>query len=106
MEKIQFKGYLESAKVIKAEDPCLVIAKLIVSQADPHHRVNQDSTINVLIAREPLSFLLKVGPGDLIHILGHFNERHQLVLEKYLIQEKNAVEIDPRLTGYPPKKEF
>lgn len=105
MEKIQFKGYLESAKVVRADDPCLVVAKINVSHPDPNHRVLKDTRINLLIARDPLTFLLKVGPGDLIHVLGHFNNRHQFVLEKYLIQEKNAVEIDPRLTGYPSKKD-
>lgn len=104
MEKYQFKGWVSQQKIIKAQDPTLVLFKirLVNHPINPNHQIDQEMTS--LIAKQALTFLLQVQVGDLVIIYGHYNNKGQFITEKYLVQEKIPRPEDQLLQQYPHKK--
>lgn len=105
-EKQQFKGIVTSQKIIKASDPTLVLfkLKLIDSSINPKSLIQKE--IVALIVRRPLTFLLEVQPNDLIIIYGHFNQRKQFIVERYLIQNHQTQKTQKIVQRYPKRKEY
>lgn len=130
-KKSQFKGQVTYQKIIKAEDPTLVLFKLALINSNdteippdlptnslqgnpliekPLTNKENDTDIltseefTALIARKPLTFLLEVGIGDIIIIYGHFNYKKQFITEKYLIQFKENNTTIPAHLIYPQQK--
>lgn len=96
-EKLQFKGKVLRQKIIKASDPTLVYVELETEQ----------QTVNCLLAKRALTFMMEVIEGDQIAVFGHFNSKKQFVIERYLTQSKHDPlgEFLPPHLRYPRKKD-
>lgn len=96
-EKLQLKGKVLRQKVIKASDPTLVYVELQTDQ----------ETVNCLIAKRALTFMMEVVDGDEIMVYGHFNPKKQFVIERYLTKSKHDPqgEFLPPHLRYPRKKD-
>ncbi|AXY24817.1 hypothetical protein CL176_01615 [Suicoccus acidiformans] len=96
-QKEAFRGIVEKAKLIQAEEPVLAYAKI---------RVDSDQSLHCLIAKKPLTFLYEVQADDEISVYGHFNQQKQFVVERYLSSSKYAQAPDyPAHLEYPHKKD-
>ena len=132
-DKFQFKGRVTYQKIVKAQDPTLVLFKLKLidhdhynsmptspTSSDFHSQLIEDSKaiqkdlsskidsskeFSALIARKPLTFLLEVSIDDIIIIYGHFNHKEQFITEKYLVVNKQKPAATPPHLTYPTKKD-
>lgn len=105
-EKIQFKGYVTYQKIIKASEPTLVLFKLELFDHPLNPSSLRGQEITAIIAKKALTFMLEVSKGDQIVIFGHYNQRKQLIVEKYLIEIKTKTEAVNHIRKYPKRKEF
>ncbi|WP_124058555.1 hypothetical protein [Vaginisenegalia massiliensis] len=96
METRTIIGLVETLKLIKAQDPALVHLKVLTS--------NQE-TIHALVAKQAYDFILKVQVGDELSLFGHYNQRKQFIIDKYLIrhQAPQVNSLPPHLS-YPSKR--
>lgn len=98
MERFQYSGRVNKLKLIKADQPTLAYVEL---------EVEQSQVVKAIIAKEALSFLYEVQQGDRIAVYGHYNDRQQFVIERYLTPNKNRPSSDlPDHLSYPPRKPF
>ncbi|MBG9980834.1 hypothetical protein HZY91_07815 [Facklamia sp. DSM 111018] len=103
-EKVQFKGQVTYQKIIKASQPTLVLfkLKLLDHPLNPPLLIGQE--ITAIIARKALTFMLDVSKDDQIVIFGHYNQRKQLIIEKYLIESKSKIKELNHIHKYPKRK--
>ena len=104
-KKIQYKGQVIKYKLVQAQDPSLVVfkLKLIDHPLNPTDLVHQD--INCLITYRALSFILRVHIGDIIVIYGHYNQRKQFIVQRYLV-EQTALTPQDRSQAYPKRRTY
>ena len=58
-----------------------------------------------IFARKALTFMLEVQVGDIISIYGHYNQRQQFIIEKYLIKQK-MIQTNEQPFNYPKQKRY
>lgn len=81
MEYISLKGMINSTIKVISFTPYLVRFKL----------KTPEQSYNCLVAKDAFNFVYMAQEGAPISIFGHFNKRHQLIVDKYHI--KNGIEI-------------
>lgn len=104
-KKIQYKGQVINYKLVQGQGTSMVVfkLKLIDHPLNPTDLVHQD--INCLIAYRALSFILKVHIGDIIVIYGHYNQRKQFIVQRYLV-ERAAPTPQDRSQAYPKRRTY
>lgn len=97
-EKYSYQGRVCQLKLIPTQQNPLVHVKLALSNRE---------TINALIGRKALSFLLDVQEGDQVAIFGHYNHKQQFIIEKYLNAKSHSNQRPdlPSHLHYPHRKE-
>lgn len=96
--KQSLTGTVKKIKIIRAENPTMAYVKL---------HLDSQQEISAIIAKNTLTFMLDVQIEDIIHVYGHFNDRQQFIIEKYLNSNKihNHHLNLPKHLAYPHKKE-
>lgn len=97
-ENFVLEGRVQKLKLIKAQDPTLVHVTL---------ETEEGKHVRCLIARKALTFLMEVQEGDDVNFFGHYNQRGQFVIQKYLNAHKHHpldLPLPPHLK-YPHRKE-
>ena len=87
LDKLQIKGQLVKSKFIQAKDAQLLYIQVLSKQ---------NETINALLAKHGLEFLMDHQEGDPVTLYGHYNQKHQFVVEKYLSAQKGTSLYDPK----------
>lgn len=95
----RFQGHVTQQKIIQAQNPTMVLIKL---------RLANDNEMVAILARHALTFMLEVQVGDLIMIYGHYNQRKQFIIEKYLLKHKVQPESKDTQSHlrYPKQKRY
>lgn len=78
MEFISIKGTISSAIKVISFSPYLVRFTLSTSEQD----------YNCLVAKDALNFMYVAETDAPISIYGHFNQRHQLIIDKYSVRSR------------------
>ncbi|MCP8855253.1 hypothetical protein K9848_03490 [Latilactobacillus sakei] len=81
MEYISLKGTINSTIKVVNFTPYLVRFEL----------KTPEQSYNCLVALDTFNFMYLAQEGAPISIFGHFNKRHQLIVDKYHV--KNGIEI-------------
>lgn len=79
MEYISLKGTINSAVKVVSFTPYLVRFEL----------KTPEQSYNCLVAKDAFNFVYLAQEGAPISIFGHFNKRHQLIVDKYYV--KNVI---------------
>ena len=92
------KGRVVKLKLIKAQEPTLVHVSLEIESGE---------LVRCLIAKQALTFMMEVQEGDQISVFGHYNQRQQFVIQKYLTAYKHdPLDLPlPKHLKYPHRKE-
>lgn len=96
MEHEHFTGKVISQKIIQADNPTMILIKLLL---------DNDTEMLAIFARKALTFMLEVQVGDIISIYGHYNQRQQFIIEKYLIKQK-MIQTNEQPFNYPKQKRY
>ncbi|WP_185150152.1 hypothetical protein [Fundicoccus ignavus] len=96
MEHEHFTGKVISQKIIQADNPTMILIKLML---------DNDTEMLAIFARKALTFMLEVQVGDIISIYGHYNQRQQFIIEKYLIKQK-MIQTNEQPFNYPKQKRY
>lgn len=104
-DKFSYQGRVLQTRLIKAEDPTLAYVQVEVEFGHPGQAGPQ--TINCLMARKALSFLMRVQEGTRLKIYGHYNHRQQFIIESYQVLERTPEDhpLPPHLF-YPKRKKY
>ncbi|WP_338453505.1 hypothetical protein [Latilactobacillus sakei] len=76
MEYVSLKGTINSAIKVISFSPYLVRFEL----------KTKERTYNCLVAKDALNFMYLAEQSAPIAIFGHFNKRHQLIVDKYHVR--------------------
>ena len=96
--KQSLTGTISYIKIIQAENPTLAYVRI---------ETKSQETISALISKHTLNFIYDVQVGDTIQVYGHFNQRQQFIIEKYLSTHKlkNHQLNLPNHLSYPHRKD-
>ncbi|WP_341779579.1 hypothetical protein [Levilactobacillus sp. HBUAS70063] len=76
MTKLAINGKLTAAPKVLSLEPLLLYAKI---------NATDGTTINGLIHQHALNFLAQASTGSQVAVYGHYNARHQFVIEKFTV---------------------
>ncbi len=93
-ESLHLKGYVKKTKLISNQSQPMAYLDLETGQGD---------VVHALVVHQALSFLLDVQVGDPLALYGHYNDRRQFIVHKYLSHHKGINSHDHTL---PPHLKY